>query len=305
MFRSVSLGKALVALVGILSVALVAASLRTPIEASTSGGSGLGGGGGAVQPTTSFGIGEAPLFLEILFVLGVAFVAVLGAIYVVTHPGEMLIRLVGTVALALLMVGVVVAVTHLVGSGAESVPTEPGQSNGGSGDPGVDGDGNGTIPGQILYGAVLIVTFFAVFVASLLYTRSAISSDEDDAPETPEPDVSGDTPVDLADAAGRAADRIGTAEGADLENEVYRAWFEMTQLLDVERPETSTPGEFADAATAAGLRDEHVRSLTNLFESVRYGPTETTPELEERAVETLQRIESVYGGSDATEVTSA
>lgn len=304
MFRSVSLGKALVALVGILSVSLVAASLRSPIEASTRSGSGLGGGGGAVQPT-AVGFGEVPLFLEVLFVLAVGFVAVLGAVYVVTHPGEMLIRTAGTVALALLMVGILVAVTHLVGSGAESVPTEPGPSNAGSGDSGAGGDGDGGISGSLLYGAVLLATFFVVFVASLLVTRTVGTSSDDDAPETLEPDVSGDTPAELADAAGRAADRIGTAEGADLENEVYRAWFEMTQLLDVERPETSTPGEFAEAATAAGLRDEHVRALTELFQSVRYGRAETTPEVEQRAVETLQQIESVYGDAGATEVTSA
>lgn len=304
MLRSISLGKALVAFVGILSLALVAASLRSPLEVSTSSGTGLGGGGGAVQPT-AVGFGEVPLFLEILFVLAVAFVAVLGAIYIVTHPGEMFIRIVGTVALALIMVGVLVAVTHLVGSGVESAPTEPGPSNAGSGDTGGGGDGGGGISGSLLYGAVLLVTFFVVFVASLLMTRTMEGSSDDDAPETPEPDVSGDTPAELADAAGRAADRIGTAEGADLENEVYRAWFEMTQLLQVERPETSTPGEFAEAATAAGLRDEHVRALTELFESVRYGRTETTPEVEQRAVETLQRIESVYGDSGATEVTSA
>lgn len=303
MFRSVSLGKALVALVGILSVGLVAASLRTPIEASTSSGSGMGGGGGAVQPT-SVGFGEAPLFLEVLFVLGVAFVAVLGAIYVVTHPGEMLVRVVGVIVLALIMVGLIAVITHLIGTGAEGVATEPGPSNANSGDPGAGGDEGGTLPGQILYGVILLVTFFVVFGVSLLFTRSATSSDGD-AIDDPEPDVSGDTPAELADAAGRAADRIGTADGADLENEVYRAWFEMTQLLDVERPETSTPGEFADAATAAGLRDEHVRSLTDLFESVRYGSTETTPEVERRAVETLQRIESVYGESGPTEVTSA
>lgn len=302
MFRSVSLGKALVTLVGILSVALVAASLRRSFDPSTSGGSGLGGGGGAVQPT-AVGVGEAPLFLEILFLLVVGFVAILGAIYVVTHPGEMLIRLVGTVALALVMLGVVVAVTHLLGSGAESVPTEPGVSNGSSGDPGAGGDGNGGIPGQILYGALLLVTFFVMFGATLLYTRSTTSSDGDVVDES-EPDLSGEKTVELADAAGRAADRIDAAD-ADLENEVYRAWFEMTRLLDVDRPETSTPGEFADAATAAGLRDDHVRSLTDLFESVRYGSTESTPEVEARAVEILERIESVYGQSGSAEVTSA
>lgn len=101
-------------------------------------------------------------------------------------------------------------------------------------------------------------------------------------------------------AAGRAADRLGaagdTAGGADdgFENEVYRAWQEMTASLDVDRPESSTPGEFADAAVEAGMAPEDVEELTSLFEAVRYGGRGPTQERERRARELFRRIEATY-----------
>lgn len=90
-------------------------------------------------------------------------------------------------------------------------------------------------------------------------------------------------------AAGDAADEI--AQVPDSENAVYRAWARMTEPLDVERPEASTPGEFADAALAAGLDADDVDELTELFEQVRYGTTPITDDHERRARATLRRIE--------------
>lgn len=111
-------------------------------------------------------------------------------------------------------------------------------------------------------------------------------------------------------AAGRAADRLGDdgedegAEGGDgdgFENEVYRAWLEMTAGLDVDRPASSTPGEFADAAIEAGMRPDDVRELTALFEAVRYGGRGATAERERRARGLFRLIEARYApeGEDA------
>ncbi|MFC7059451.1 DUF4129 domain-containing protein [Halovenus salina] len=98
---------------------------------------------------------------------------------------------------------------------------------------------------------------------------------------------------DVADeviaAAGDAADEI--AQVSDSENAVYRAWARMAEPLDVAHPEASTPGEFADAALAAGLDTDDVDELTKLFEQVRYGTTPVTDDHERRAEATLRRIE--------------
>jgi hypothetical protein len=42
-----------------------------------------------------------------------------------------------------------------------------------------------------------------------------------------------------------------------------------------------------------------VDRLTTLFEAVRYGGREPTPERERTAIETLRRIEAQYAGEDA------
>jgi hypothetical protein len=83
-----------------------------------------------------------------------------------------------------------------------------------------------------------------------------------------------------------------------VENEVYLAWREMTGHLDVPRPETSTPAEFATAAEAVGMNDAHVEELTELFREVRYGGAAPTEDREQRALAALRDIESTYGGND-------
>jgi len=121
-------------------------------------------------------------------------------------------------------------------------------------------------------------------------------TDDDEEPPQEEFEEDEERAAAVAAAAGRAADRI-EADG-DLENEVYRAWREMVRLLAVSNPRATTPGEFADAAVAAGIDRDDVRELTGLFEAVRYGGFEATDERERRAVEALRRIEREYGGDE-------
>jgi hypothetical protein len=77
---------------------------------------------------------------------------------------------------------------------------------------------------------------------------------------------------------------------ANLENEVYRAWAEMTRLLDVDRPDSSTPREFADAAVDAGAQPEDISILTDAFVAVRYGALAVTPERRQSVAAALQRV---------------
>ena len=145
---------------------------------------------------------------------------------------------------------------------------------------------------------LLVVVVSLVAVAALVLTGNHDQTDREEVEsedEDPEPDPAPDVRA-VGAAAGRAADRIEASD--EFENEVYRAWAAMTDHLSVEHPESSTPAEFATAATVAGMAPDDVDRLTDLFEAVRYGGAEPTAEREGAAVETLRRIESTYAGAD-------
>jgi hypothetical protein len=145
----------------------------------------------------------------------------------------------------------------------------------------------------------VLVVATLVGVAALVLTGShdqRADHESDGEEDDPEPEPSTDVRA-VGAAAGRAADRIEGGDG--FENEVYRAWAAMTEHLAVDRPESSTPAEFATAATAAGMDPADVARLTDLFEAVRYGGREPTAERERAAVETLRRIEATYADADA------
>lgn len=141
---------------------------------------------------------------------------------------------------------------------------------------------------------VIAAIFGVVFVGAIaILLRSSDDENVDIDEEDGEDEVSVDA---LARAAGEAADRLEDVN-VTVDNEVYRAWYEMTQLLDVPSPETSTAGEFATAAVSIGLGREHVEELTSLFEEVRYGARDPE-DREDRAIEIFRAIESEYSGAD-------
>ncbi|MEN9935524.1 MAG: hypothetical protein RLZZ387_2103 [Chloroflexota bacterium] len=100
-------------------------------------------------------------------------------------------------------------------------------------------------------------------------------------------------------ARGAQSALIGIESGEGLRNAVLRCYAEMSQVLaeqrGVQRDKTVTPREFETRLIAAGLRDEHIRRLTRLFESVRYGSREPGPREEREAVACLQAIVEAYG----------
>jgi len=140
--------------------------------------------------------------------------------------------------------------------------------------------------------ALLLLVASVGIVAAVLLRSDGEEADELRA----EPDLDDEARrAAIGSAAGEAADRI--EDDADLDNEVYRAWAEMAGPLPVDQPETSTPAEFADAATDAGIDPGDVGELTDLFEEVRYGTAEATAEREQQAVAALRRIERHYADS--------
>ncbi|GAA0287273.1 DUF4129 domain-containing protein [Halobacterium noricense] len=165
-------------------------------------------------------------------------------------------------------------------------------------DPAPGGEAGGSAGSELLFSPPTVLLGLLA-IAVLLGAVAFRATGDDEPPErepVPEPAPAADdeTLGALGNVAGDAADRI--AADADVENEVYRAWREMTDHLDVANPEASTPAEFAAAASDVGMAREHVDELTDLFRSVRYGGAAVTADREQRAADALRAIEASYGG---------
>ncbi|MFC7204490.1 DUF4129 domain-containing protein [Haloferax namakaokahaiae] len=151
-----------------------------------------------------------------------------------------------------------------------------------------------------LFGVFLVVAL-AVAVVLLFTSTGDDRDDADDSLDADEAAVSPDVAA-VGRAAGAAAQRIEAGDG-DVENEVFRAWSSMTELLDVPNRASATPAEFAATAVDAGMSRDDVTALTTLFEEVRYGGFEANTERETRAIDALRNIESTYadGSADASD----
>lgn len=151
------------------------------------------------------------------------------------------------------------------------------------------GPGAGVVLG-VLAAVVLTGTILATYRLLRARATSAVdaSATADDDPPTAADDDGRD---DVGQAAARAADHL-SGSGKPAENDVMRAYRELEAVVPVSRSATTTPREFAAAATDAGVDPDAVRELTALFETVRYGDREPTAELGGRAVAALERIEA-------------
>ena len=280
---------AVVAGLAILAVALAAATLEpTPVPEGSGPGEGGGQGDGRPLPLSppaveSGATVQIPFLSELLTLLAVAATLAVLA-YLFLHWRRTL-----GIALVILALFALSVVLFQFLSPPVSPPGRPmvGSENGSLLDGGGGGDAEATRP-PIPPLVVLIVVGLALVGAVVALLRTRVDDDEPSAPS----DGGDASAAAVGRAAGRAADRI--EEEADVDNEVYRAWREMTELLDVEDPETSTPGEFAAAAVDAGIRREDVGELTRLFEDVRYGETRPSEEHERRATAVFRRIEAQY-----------
>lgn len=297
--RLSSVLRGVTALLGIAAIGIVAAILESPAELSSAGGGGAMGG--QTGTARSLGLPHVP-FLELLVLVVAILIAGLCALYVITNPLENILVVAGICTGVAVLLGILLLSSNLLEpqSVGPPSPAEPESQT-----PEIDGsDGpGGSDLNFLVFSVILIGTWFLVFALSLLFTRSPAAA-EDSQPRDEEPDVRGDTPAAVGEAAGEAATKIANADDADLENQIYRAWLEMIELLPVEASRSTTPREFAAAAVDAGLDRDDVEELTELFESVRYGAAETTADREERAVQTLRRFESTYAPDGEVEVTS-
>ncbi|MFQ5408297.1 MAG: DUF4129 domain-containing protein [Anaerolineales bacterium] len=87
--------------------------------------------------------------------------------------------------------------------------------------------------------------------------------------------------------------------GADLKDTVLRCYVQMVGVFDrnhgLARTQAMTAREFERTLAAAGVTDDHVRRLTRLFESVRYGAHRPDAAARQEARDCLQAIVDSYG----------
>ena len=307
-----------VALLAVVALGVAAATLDSTVVPG--GGSGFGGGddagvgddsapngtgspapanrsttgpaGGSVSACLPF-LQEPPALLALLLLFGGLFAAT----YRSTKSGLAGFAVCGAVGLPVGLLWSALAFCGSRSPAPESTPTPDGGEINATG--GAEGGSGGLGGGaEALSSPSLLVALFVV-VALLVVAVAALSTGSGrggGAEVPPDDDLPGEDPAEaVGRLAGTAADRIDAAD-VDAENEVYRAWRRMTAALDVDSPGTTTPREFQRTAVEAGMDRSDVAELTELFESVRYGGLEPTDEQERRAVETLRRIESDYGG---------
>lgn len=89
--------------------------------------------------------------------------------------------------------------------------------------------------------------------------------------------------------------------GSDLKDTVMRCYQEMSYVLNeqrgIQRQRAMTPREFEQHLADIGVRDEHIRRLTRLFEGVRYGDNISSEREKREAVDCLKAIVRAYGRS--------
>lgn len=273
----------LVALIGITAVVLAATAYDTSRSVGSGGGSGISGSDEGLISTPANASSEAPFQFSLppgaATALGLLFGLSLLLYGIVFWRRAALMIAVGAIAIA-----VVALLVEFLKGVSFSVP-----ATGGFGLFGGQGEGPmETINPLLPSDPVLVLIGIALAGAAVVAIRSGVDralDGDDDGGRPP-------GAAALGRAAGRAADHIENA--APVDNEVYRAWREMTDLLDVSDPASTTPGEFAAAARDAGMAPGDVEELTRLFREVRYGGSDPTDEYERRAVAVLRRIEAEY-----------
>lgn len=291
---------ALLALLAVISISVAAATLDRTADGSGGLGAGDTGGTGAgdgrfsidVSPDGVTPIVSAPGWIVEWLVRLLFLLVVLSALY----AGYLLLREHGprTAAVVAAVGGMFGLLLYwLLGVGGDDAGrNRTGGSNETSLVPGggVPGGGESSLPAADPPTALAAIFVLALLGAGVVLVRA--TGDDEFAPE-PETVSGDDGDVSaVGRVAGETADRI--ARGAVADNEIYRAWREMTDHLDVTNPATSTPSEFAAAAVDAGMDPADVTVLTTLFEEVRYGDASVTTDREERAVEALRNIEEGY-----------
>lgn len=299
-------GYAVLGALALVVLALAGSTLTTTVEQP---GGDTGVGENEDDPATDVGITPPRFDFVVYLIFGTMVLLAVGGIYgLLRQPVETLRGMVQTIFAGVVVVAWILLALYLMEEGIPAeAPPEQGPANNSTGGNGTgtgqqDGVGSGSedaidriveSPELLLFAGLAALTL-GVIAAALLTSESGVT-EESVGSEDPR----GDTLSAIGRVAGEAADRLEGA--ASVENEVYRAWKRMTELLDVDDPDVRTPGEFRRAAVRAGMAPGDVDELTRLFEAVRYGDRQVTDDRERRAVDALRRIEETYAGDDGGE----
>lgn len=178
------------------------------------------------------------------------------------------------------------------GSG-ESLPADPPDPPERTPQPSDGAPGGSLLRSLFLGGLVLVLAVAGVVLYRVVRPASPSVPPGDPTGDDDDRDADDQPLAAVAQAAGRAADRL--EQPSTPTNEVYRAWEEMSRYVTVTDRRSTTPGEFAAAAIRAGMDEGDVQELTRLFEAVRYGGKPLTDEDERRAIALLRHIEATYG----------
>lgn len=96
----------------------------------------------------------------------------------------------------------------------------------------------------------------------------------------------------LVEEAQSTLDEIQS--GVDLRNAILRCYYEMNSIVQrergIQRQAWMTPREFENRLVNSGLPKGSVKTLTHLFEFVRYGAVEPNEDQENQAIECLDAI---------------
>lgn len=306
---------ALVVLLGVLAVSAAAASMdgsARDVAAGAGGpneggqGDGDGAGVGAGE-STDVGLGDLPAWALAGWVVENMAVVVLGfgTLFVLAYTAyrwwrdgldglarmaQLFTETTAGAVLAALLWAVMLALVWLVRNDTPvSLPAEGPAGGTGTTDPGTATSVGTSLPSILL---VLVVPVVLLLAAVLLASQLLGSDEEGGATTVEAVDHDGDE-------SSAAATRVPAAEpdfeDAPASNAVYRAWNEMARSVDRSGLSTATPAEVARRAIDEGRDPGAVRTLTDVFEEVRYGGRPPTEDRESRARSALERLD---GGGD-------
>jgi hypothetical protein len=157
---------------------------------------------------------------------------------------------------------------------------------------GSDGGEQGTDTSfAVSVGTLLLLFLTALSGVGVLYRYTSRSESKEDGPEDSAP--GGEESIPTATIAMSGGETPGI-EDPPQENRIYRAWAEMTAMLDIENPHSRTPAEVEEVAVSAGMDRSRVAELTALFRMVRYGRGSPTDQQERAATDHLERIEESF-----------
>lgn len=140
-------------------------------------------------------------------------------------------------------------------------------------------------PGWLVAGLTLLFTTLGLGVGWWLWSRR------------PQRQVSSREQIALQARAAVQA----ISSGRELKDTVMHCYRQMTRIMaeqqNLHRAKGMTPREFEQYLADSGLADAHIRRLTRLFESVRYGAGPPDDVAEQEAVACLQAIAQEYAPS--------